>query len=414
MNAPTIVIGAGIIGLSIAATLRKRGAPVLLLDAGAVCGGASWGNAGHIATEQVYPVADPSLLKKLPAMLLNPLGPLRLDWRYLPKLLPWAWHAVLNMRPQHFQKNHQALLALNSRCLADWQQFAREWRLAPWLQIQGSLLVCEQDATADALQKHGRTLNALGVENQWLSAEALHEREPGLAANQSGGLFYPHTGHIVNLDALTQTLKTAFTGMGGRLQEYCTVYQAHINADGGLTLLTGQGMMQAAKVVLAAGAFSKTLAQQLTGINVPLDTERGYHLMLPAEQGRLKIPVSSADRRFIMTPMTNGLRLAGTVEYAGLRAPPNMARARKLLPLAEGMLAQPLDADGASEWMGCRPTTADSLPVIDRSGNVLLAFGHQHLGLTQAATTAAAIAALYFDEPPPHDLRPFRLNRFAG
>lgn len=412
MSTQTIIIGGGIIGLSIAVTLRKRGVSVLLLDADAVCAGASYGNAGHIATEQVYPVADSAILKKLPSMLINPLGALRLDWRYLPKLLPWAWKTALNMRPEKFQASHQALLGLNSHCLADWQQFADEWQLTPFLETQGSLLVCEQAATQAALQKHGRTLNELGVENQWLSAKELHEREPALASTQLGGLFYPNTGHITDLNVLTHTLKRAFLGMGGGIQEYCAVQQAHINNRGGITLHTSKGLMQADKAILAAGAFSKPLAAQLTGVNVPLDTERGYHLMLPAEKGRLTVPVSSADRHFIMTPMQAGLRLAGTVEYAGLYAPPNMARARNLLPLAEGMLAQTLNAGHAAEWMGFRPTTTDSLPVIDRIGSVLLAFGHQHLGLTHAASTAAAVAALYFDEPWPQDLRPFRLHRF--
>ena len=146
---------------------------------------------------------------------------------------------------------------------------------------------------------------------------------------------------------------------------------------------------------------------------MPLDTERGYHLMLPHEAARLRLPVSSIDHSFVMTPMQHGLRLAGTVEYAGLEAPPNMARANNLHPLAEKLLQAPLDARDAQPWMGFRPTTADSLPVIDRDGDLLLAFGHQHLGLTQAALTAEILSALYFGETPPLDLTPYRLRRFA-
>ena len=148
-------------------------------------------------------------------------------------------------------------------------------------------------------------------------------------------------------------------------------------------------------------------------MRVPLDTERGYHLMLPREAARLRLPVSSIDHSFVMTPMQHGLRLAGTVEYAGLHAPPNMARAHNLKPLAEKLLSSPLDGEAAQPWMGFRPTTADSLPVIDRDGDVLYAFGHQHLGLTQAALTAEILAALYFDETPPLELAPYRLRRFA-
>lgn len=411
-NQPTVVIGAGIIGLSIALTLQQRGAQVLLLDAAEVGAGASSGNAGHLATEQVYPVADIKILKSLPAMLRDPLGPLRIDWRYLPQWTPWALRAAREMLPTHAEKIHQALLNINAHSLPAWQQFARQWGLEQWVRVQGSLLVCEKETSAAALREHGAKLNAIGVQNQWLSVREIHEREPALALNQCGGLFYPETGHVTDLQAVIRMLLQHFIDAGGRVQTHCKVASATVEADGSIRLDSTQGSISAGKVVLSAGAHSKKLAKQLTGISVPLDTERGYHLMLPNEGKRLSVPVSSADRRFIMTPMDNGLRLAGTVEYAGLEAPPNMERARNLLTLAQGMLQQNLDTADAAEWMGFRPTIADSLPVIDRHANVFLAFGHQHLGLTQAASTAAAVAALFFGEPWPFDLRPMSVLRF--
>ena len=407
-----VVIGGGIIGLSIAVMLQRRGVRVRLLEASTVGGGASFGNAGHIATEQVFPIADAGVLKQLPRMLLDPMGALRLDWRYLPQMLPWFLRLLANMRPARYAQIHQALLALNRQCLAAWQDFARDWRLTPWIQVRGSLLLAETAGTAQALRRHGTRLHALDIENTWLDARALREREPALADTQSGGLFYPQTGHVTDLTAICLALRQALLDMGGTVQEHCTVSGAVRQNGQSVLLHTSCGRIRAPRVVLAAGAHSKALARQLTGISVPLDTERGYLLMLPKETGRLSIPVSSADRRFIMTPMADGLRLAGTVEYAGLRAPPNWARARQLLPLAQPMLREPLDADKTTEWMGFRPSIADSLPVIDRQGPVLLAFGHQHLGLTQAALTARLMTSLYFDEPPALALHPYRLHRF--
>lgn len=199
--------------------------------------------------------------------------------------------------------------------------------------------------------------------------------------------------------------------MGGHVIEHCRVLAATNGADG-VHLTTSQGDMTASKVMLSAGAHSKALAKQLTGVNIPLDTERGYHLMLPHESARLQIPVSSLDRRFVMTPMQEGLRLAGTVEYAGLDAPANMQRAQILLQHAQPMLKAPLDASDSVSWMGFRPSTADSLPVIDKIERVFLSFGHQHLGLTQAVISAQMIAEYYFDEDHTIDPKPYQLARF--
>jgi len=410
--ARVIIIGAGIIGLSIAVSLQRAGVQVVLLETDKAGGGASCGNAGHIAIEQVFPIADPAIVRQLPRMLLDPMGPLRLDWRYLAQIMPWFLKLLANMRSARAEQIHQALLALNQQSLHAWQTFSDEWDLSQWIRIQGSLLLAENPASVAGLQQHGARLNAMGIANSWLDTNALREREPALAANQLGALFYPQTGHVTNLNAVTGHLKTAFMQMGGQLYEGCKVLQAGVQDDHTVRLHTSSGQWRAKHVVVCAGAHSRPLVRQLTGVDVPLDTERGYHLMLPNETARLSVPVSSIDRRFIMTPMQEGLRLAGTVEFAGLQAPPNMQRAQQLLQLAQPMMNAPLDDSDATSWMGFRPSIADSLPVIDRQGPVLLAFGHQHLGLTQAAVTAELIQALYFNTEPGIDIRPYRLHRF--
>ncbi|WP_025651017.1 MULTISPECIES: FAD-dependent oxidoreductase [unclassified Psychrobacter] len=405
------IIGGGIIGLAAAVTLQARGVKVALLDANEVGQGASFGNAGHIATEQVFPIADASMLRHVPAMLLNPTGPLRIDWRYLPRLLPWAVQLLMNMRPEPFERIHQALLSLNQNSLQAWQGFADQWQLGDWIQVKGSLLTVEKPSSLELLTAHGKRLNDIDVRNELLSKEDLLEREPALQDNQLAALFFPNTGHITNLKAVINQLHNTFIQLGGHVIEHCRVLAATNGADG-VHLTTSQGDMTASKVMLSAGAHSKALAKQLTGVNIPLDTERGYHLMLPHESARLQIPVSSLDRRFVMTPMQDGLRLAGTVEYAGLDAPANMQRAHMLLQQAQPMLKAPLDASDRVSWMGFRPSTADSLPVIDKIERVFLSFGHQHLGLTQAVVSAQMIAEYYFDEDHTIDPKPYQLTRF--
>ena len=410
-NVDLHIIGGGIIGLVAAVTLQARGVQVALLDAHEVGQGASLGNAGHIATEQVFPIADASMLRHIPAMLLNPAGPLRLDWRYLPRLMPWAMQLLLNMRPEPFARIHQALLSLNQSSLQAWQDFATQWQLNEWVQVNGSLLTVEKPSSIALLNTHAKRLNDIGVTNELLTQDALLAREPALQDNQLAALFFPDTGHMTNLKAVIKQLNHTFRQLGGQVFEHCRVLDATVNSSG-IQLITNQGDMNAAKVMLSAGAHSKALAKRLTGINVPLDTERGYHLMLPQESTRLQVPVSSMDRRFIMTPMEDGLRLAGTVEYAGLDAPPNMRQAAMLLQQAQPMLKTPLNATDSVSWMGFRPSTADSLPIIDKVDRVFLNFGHQHLGLTQAVVSAQMIAEYYFDEDHTIDPKPYQLARF--
>ncbi|CAK7050412.1 FAD-binding oxidoreductase [Providencia rettgeri] len=409
---PVVVIGGGIIGLSIALSVQANGTDVLLIDKHEIGSGASFGNAGHIATEQVFPIADPAVLKSIPKMLLDPLGPLRLDWRYLLPLTPWLCKLVGNMRHKPFTHIHRTLTTLNRAAFDSWQTFIQKWQLSDLVKMEGSLLVAEKNETLDKLGEHSEYLTKIGVKNQLIQQAELLQREPALSTSQLGGIFYPDTGHVIDLAELHSRLTQSFINLGGRVLTHCEVTQITSTSNLEATVTTTQGVFSGRKVVIAGGAFSKSLVRMVSRINVPLETERGYHLMLPQEGRRLNIPVSSMDRRFIMTPMAGGLRLAGTVEYAGLKRPPNMQRAHHFLPLAEPMLTTPLNSQESTPWMGFRPSTSDSLPVIDHKGPYIFAFGHQHLGLTQAAITADIVNCFIHEQPTAVDCSPFSIERF--
>jgi D-amino-acid dehydrogenase len=344
-------------------------------------------------------------------MLLDPMGPLRLDWKYLPRALPWFLRLLLNLRPARYQRSVAAIRVLNEGSLGAWQRLLHSIGRSEMLREDGSLLVFEQADSRDALQALQQRMQAQQVPVAFWTGDAIRQAAPQLSERIQGGLFFPSTGHFLDPYQVVCELVQAAKASGveffkrqvldGRVEEH------------GVSLTTDQGTLSARQVLIACGAHSAKLTAALTGKKVPLDTERGYHLMLPHEPHRLPFAVTSLERKFIMTPMTDGLRLAGTVEFAGLKRPANMQRAWQLHRLSKGLFRDDLNAEGATPWMGFRPSLPDSLPVIDRvcDGKVLLAFGHQHLGLTQAAVTAEMIGELASNGQT-QLLTPYRLDRF--
>ncbi|EJF68287.1 putative D-amino acid dehydrogenase [Pseudomonas sp. Ag1] len=409
------VVGAGIIGVACALQLARQGRRVVIIDQQEPGHGASFGNAGHLATEQVFPIADASILTRLPAMLMDPMGPLRLDWKYLPRALPWFTRLLLNLRPAPFQRTVAGIRALNEGSLGAWHRLLGSIERPHLMREDGSLLVFERAESRQAIDALQARMSQQEVPVDHWHASVVQDAAPQLSKGIQGGLFFPRTGHFLDPYGVVCELMEAAKAsgvqflkrqvVGGKLDEH------------GVSLRTDQGIVAACQVLIACGAHSASLTGALTGKKVPLDTERGYHLMLPHEHGRLPFAVTSLERKFIMTPMDGGLRLAGTVEFAGLDRPPNMERAWQLHRLSQGLFRRDLSAEDATPWMGFRPSLPDSLPIIDKvcKGKVLLAFGHQHLGLTQAAVTAELIARLASPAAASNGLpalEPYRLDRF--
>ena len=414
-HADIAVVGAGIIGVACALQLARQGRRVVVIDQQAPGMGASYGNAGHLATEQVFPIADLSILKRLPAMLMDPMGPLRLDWKYLPRALPWFVRLLLNLRPARYRQTVAGIRALNEGSLGAWQRLLQSIQRPQLLREDGSLLVYERADSRPAIEALQQRMQQQNVAVAAWSGDAIRKVAPQLSDTIQGGLFFPGTGHFLDPYQVVCELVDAAKASGVQFLQR-RVLDARL-ADPSVTLVTDQGLLAAHQVLISCGAHSATLTHALTGQSVPLDTERGYHLMLPHEPQRLPFAVTSLERKFIMTPMTDGLRLAGTVEFAGLERPANMARAWQLHRLSKGLFRDDLNAQDATPWMGFRPSLPDSLPIIDRvcEGKVVLAFGHQHLGLTQAAVTAEMVAQLLSAGPLRSDLpdmRPYRLARF--
>ncbi|AQQ69452.1 hypothetical protein Mag101_08170 [Microbulbifer agarilyticus] len=409
----TAVIGAGIIGVTIAEQLQQRGHQVLLLDKEEPGRGCSYGNAGHFATDVVMPLANLQTIMSLPKLLADPLGPLSIRWQYFPRMLPWLTRFAVAALPGNVRRSCDSLRALNSRSIESYDRLLNRLGLQELMTKEGALTVYESSASIEKNRSQVVQLREFGVEVESLNGEEIRTLEPALSDKVAGGLFFPKTAHTVNPYRLVQSIFTKFRSIGGEFSQRAVAgVRTLANGDTAITLQDGT-TLQARKVVIAAGAWSRSLVRHL-GYSVPLDSERGYHLMLPDTGCVLTRPMVSFERSFVMTPMEEGLRLAGTVELAGLEAPEDPRRADILFQHARSIIPG-LTNQRASRWMGFRPSLPDSLPVIGASpsnSRQLFAFGHQHLGLTQAAITAELIADHMEGRKAELDLSVFSVDRF--
>ncbi|GIU05052.1 amino acid dehydrogenase [Shewanella sp. c952] len=417
-GATITIVGAGIVGLAAAIELQRKGFDVTIIDKEGAGSGASQGNAGHFATEQVFPLADPAIIAKLPGMLMDPLGPFRIQPKYFVKALPWFMRFLVNMLPGRRAKNTRAIKALNQSSIAAMKELVRFCGCEQLLTLNGSLLVFEE-TPIDEVQKELTVYANAGVDVQLLDGTEVRMLEPSLSQSITHGLYFTQVGHTSDPYRLCKALELKFMSLGGKLvtEELVKVAAAKTSSTIQLEMANGTSK-QIKKLVIAAGAWSKPFAKQL-GYSVPLESERGYHLMMP-QISTLSRPVASYNRKFIITPMTDGTRLAGTVEFGGLKAPLVPARADCLFTHGKALLPTLFESAVATDgerWMGFRPSLPDSLPIVGRSvtqSNVFFSFGHQHLGLTWSALTAKLLAQEVVGEQANIDLQPYRIDRFSS
>jgi D-amino-acid dehydrogenase len=416
-HSPVIVIGAGIVGLCCATYLQRDGRKVVVIDPGGPGEGASYGNAGGLNGSSIVPVAMPGVLAKVPHWLLDPEGPLSIRLHYLPRLLPWLYRFVRAGRPELVRAQARALRGLLAPTVDMYRALAASVGTGDLIQRSGLLVVYRSEASFAADAEANRLRAANGVVIEELTRDELRQLEPALSPAYVRARFIAENGYCRNPLRLSRSLAEALVANGGEIRRERA--EGFAFADGKVeAVLTAAGRLPAAAVVLAAGAHSKPFAARL-GENVPLDTERGYHAMIKAPEVVPRLPVMDAEAKFVATPMEEGLRMAGTVEFAGLDAPPDWRRARVLLRHGQAMfpgLPRAMGEDRVAVWMGFRPSMPDSLPVIGRTRrypNAFLAFGHGHVGLIGAPMTGRTIADLVAGRVPAIDIAPFSAARFG-
>ena len=405
------IVGAGIQGISNALFLQKKGFKVTIFDRdnpGSPV--ASYGNAGHFSPYASVPVNRPDILSDIPAMLLSSTGPLALKWNYVPKMIPWALQFIKNCtskKMMHTATNMHQILDL---ALPAYDEIFEEINLEGLVEKKGILYIWnDQNLKSRELEIEVR--NKLGVDQQVLTPKEIHDLEPNIKPIYHGGVYYQNGRHARNPKKILLKLFDLFLKKGGKFNK---VNIKDINFDEEKPVFKTETQSYIFdKVVIACGALSKKLTDNLNE-KIPLDTERGYHVHFKGCDDLLSRPVIFQNRGFGITPMEQGLRVVGTVEFGGLDNPLSKSRVKNLIKNAKYMLGDLPEHE--DEWLGFRPSLPDFLPVMGPSKNhknVFYCFGHHHLGWTLGPISGKIISGMIANENTNLDLKPYSSLRFS-
>ncbi|ASY66901.1 D-amino acid dehydrogenase small subunit (plasmid) [Sinorhizobium sojae CCBAU 05684] len=406
------VVGAGIIGTTIAYELRRRAREVVLIERELDGKGASYGNMASIAVTEFMPASRPAVWAQMPKWLLDPEGPVRIRPSYMPKLTPWFLRFLEASRPSRVKELEAAGAVLCSRVYEDLMPLLKAAELTHMLTKEGCLSLYADEAEFRADREHIEILERFGFRHQVLGGNAIRDLEPALTSKIAKAVLFPDNRSIVDPYRLLLKLREKFLALGGRIEQGAVAGFEHGDRTKAVRLADGRSIA-APEIILCAGAYTGKLAR-LLGEPIPLETERGYHTQIMAPGITMRHSVIWPARAFMVTPTAGGIRVGGTVEMAGLDAAPDYRRAKVLVKRAQEALPD-LRAEKAAEWMGHRPALPDTVPIIGPSAKhrgVYYATGHGHLGLTYAATTARLIGDLATGQTPPIDLHPYRVDRF--
>ncbi len=407
-----VVVGAGIVGASTALWLRRAGCDVTLIDRATPGMGASFGNACLLASCAVIPVSTPGLVHKAPGYLLNRDFPLFVRLGYLPRLMPWLRRFLGYANDADTRRIAQGLTTIIGDSVTQHKALAEGTAAAKWIVHSDYLFAYKDRAAFDADHYSWNLRRTLGFVPELIEGAAVHDREPVLSKNTNLLAVMSDHGYILNPAGYVGSLVETLTNMGG---QFVQTEVRDFEMSGGKidAVLTEQGRFDCDHAVISSGIWSKPLMAKL-GLNVPLEAERGYHIVFknPSIQPRSPMMVNAA--KFVATPMDQGLRCAGVVEFGGL----SERKSKAPLALLRRKVAEvfpEMTAESEEEWMGFRPSTPDSLPMIGEVGSsgVFTAFGHQHVGLTGGAKTGRLVADLISGRHPNIDMSPFEPKRFS-
>ena len=404
------IVGAGIQGISNALFLQKKGFSVTIFDRDEPGSpAASYGNAGHFSPYASVPINRPDVLTDVPAMLLSSSGPLALKWNYVPKMIPWFLQFIRNCttkRMMHTAKNMHQILDL---ALPAYDELFDDIELGGLVEKKGILYIWN-DQSLKSRELEIKVRNELGVDQQVVTPKEIHDLEPNIKPIYHGGVYYQHGRHARNPKKILLKLYDLFLKKGGKFLKM-NIKDINFNDEKPVIKAETQSFLFD-KIVIACGSFSKKLTDNLDE-KIPLDTERGYHVHFKDCDHLLSRPVIFQNRGFGITPMEQGLRVVGTVEFGGLDNPLSKSRVKNLINNAKYMMGDLPEHE--DEWLGFRPTLPDYLPVIGPSKkykNVFYCFGHHHLGWTLGPISGKIISGMIAEENTNLNLKPYSSLRF--
>ncbi|WP_117193263.1 NAD(P)/FAD-dependent oxidoreductase [Rhizobium terrae] len=407
-----LVIGTGIIGAMAAHYLQQDGRAVTLIERGEVSRGASSGNAGILAFPEIIPIAAPGMMRKAPKWLVDPLGPLSLPPAYALNMVPWLWRLWRASAQANFERTVAVHAKIMPLARSEWLNVLQHTGLGHMVKQTGTLDLYDSEASLFAASADWERKRRAGFEFERVDRGEIETLQPGLAPHIRHGVFSADGLQVGDPYALTKALVDHVVSRGAAMRKG-DVLRIEPITPGARVILADGTALEAKTVVLAGGAWSKSAAASL-GDFVPLETERGYNTTLPAGAFPLQRQLYFNDHGFVVTPLSTGIRIGGAVELGGLKLAPNYRRSEAMLKKAKMFLPE-LKTEGGRQWMGFRPSTPDCLPVIGPSGaspNVIHAFGHGHLGMTQSAATGRLVAEIAAGRKPSIDIEPLRIGRF--
>lgn len=414
LDADAAVVGSGIVGTMTALALQNAGLSVVVLEPGEPGAGTASGSAGYIHDGEIFPVAQPSLLAELPGLLLDPFGPLVFRISYLPRMLGWSVRFIRSMRRSAIERGIESLASLNRLAIEALLSLADATNTREFLVHGGGLKIARTKRAFVGFERELELLNHAGIPAQLLDSRHLRDTEPALAEDNSGAIFFPNSGHCLDPTEFGRRIAACVRSKATLVRDRARSLASQPDRSWLVNVQTNaRSAIHVKNVVVAAGYASPQLLEPL-GYRVPIAPARGYHLMLEDPGVTLRHPIIFHESHVGATPMSAGLRLAGTMEFSSPQAPPDYRRATMLYEIIRAYI--PGLRDGrATTWMGIRPSAPDSLPCIGKAPHhdgLFCCFGHGHLGLTQAAISARCVADVMTGCAPPIDLAPFDLARF--